>query len=38
MQNPFSYTFGIKPKEYIANEQEDVIVENLIYENPTERA
>lgn len=21
MQNTFSYTFGIKPKEYIANEQ-----------------
>ncbi len=38
MQNPFSYTFGIKPKEYIANEQEDVIVENFMYENPTERA
>lgn len=37
-QNPFSYTFGVKPKEYIANEQEDAILENFLYEFPTERA
>lgn len=37
-QNPFSYTFGVKPKEYIANEQEDLILDNFMYEEPTERA
>lgn len=37
-QNPFSYTFGAKPKEYIANEQEDIVLENFMYEDPTERA
>lgn len=37
MQNPFSYTFGIKPREYIANEQEDVILNDFMYK-PTERA
>lgn len=37
-QNPFSYTFGVKPVEYIPNEQEDIILDNFMYENPTERA
>lgn len=37
-QNPFSYTFGVKPVEYIANVQEDIVLDNFMYENPTERA
>lgn len=37
-QNPFSYTFGLKPREYIPNEQEDIILENFMYEQPSERA
>lgn len=38
MQNPFSYTFGIKPREYIINIQEDIILENFMYADPVERA
>lgn len=37
-QNPFSYTFGIKPREYIRNTQSFDILENFSYEDPTERA
>ena len=38
MQNPFTYTFGVKPKEYIRNEQSDIIMENFSYPEPTERS
>ena len=37
MQNPYTYTFGIKPKEYIRNPHSDVILENFSYPEPTER-
>lgn len=37
MQNPFTYTFGVKPKEYIKNTQSDVILENFSYAEPSER-
>lgn len=38
MQNPFTYTFGVKPKEYIRNEQSDTILANFSYPVPTEYA
>ena len=38
LQNPFTYSFGIKPKEYIRNPQEDIILDNFSYRDPTERA
>lgn len=38
MQNPFNFTFGVKPKEYIINPQEDTILDNFMYEEPTEHA
>ena len=38
MQNPFTYSFGIKPKIYIHNDQADMIMNNFLYPDPTERS
>ena len=38
MQNPFSDTFGVKPKEYIRNEQSHIILINFSYPEPAERS
>ena len=38
MQNPFTYTFGVKPREYIRNDQADIILNNFSYAEPTERS
>lgn len=38
MQNPFSYSFGIKPKVHIVNPQFERLAEGFYYEEPTERA
>ena len=38
MQNPFTYTFGVKPREYIHNAQSEVILRNFSYEDPVEKA
>lgn len=38
MQNPFTYTFGVKPREYIRNEQSEVILQNFSYDDPVEKA
>ena len=37
-QNPFSNTFGIKPKQYVANDQMYEVLNNFAYPEPTERA
>ena len=37
-QNPFSSTFGIKPKQYVVNDQMEEILLNFSYPEPTERA
>ena len=37
-QNPFSNTFGIKPKQYVVNDQMNEILDNFSYPEPTERA
>ena len=38
MQNPFTYTFGVRPREYIRNEQSEVILQNFSYDDPVEKA
>ena len=38
MQNPFNNTYGIKPKQYVLNNQSEEILENFSYEDPTERS
>lgn len=38
MQNPFSYSFGLKPKVYVVNAQFERIAENFYYDEPGERA
>lgn len=37
MQNPFTHTFGLEPKQYISTVQTEEITENFSYPNPSEK-